>query len=292
MLSSSASPGLAPSTPPVNIDLDVIATALLNDPPLHADTPHTQASVLQAQDLASEVEVQASALQVKTSQGQAQQDCGTQEAFQLTEMCQPAKTKETEEVLSSEHSATCNFSGLDLKHACRNCHASKTACSDVRPCNRCTRLGIDCVPSNEDNRRRSCVSCQRSKVACKRSDSSNCCVRCEAKGIKCIPRARTVPRLSGSKRKKRSEDAAADPLSLATGVQAQPAVQMPILPMPLGYDGRVPATIGYANIQQAGSSESVYKELLNILNKYPLTPATVAACLHHLNWAISLARAA
>jgi len=44
-------------------------------------------------------------------------------------------------------------SGLNVFHACNHCNASKTACSDCRPCPRCVRLGFECSSSRDELRK-------------------------------------------------------------------------------------------------------------------------------------------
>ena len=90
------------------------------------------------------------------------------------------------------------LTNLNLLHACFHCRASKTACADQRPCNRCCRLGLQCSEGGEP-RKRACKSCHSAKVACG-SNSSEDCARCQRLNIPCIPRALT----QGTPRRKRA----------------------------------------------------------------------------------------
>merc|ERR1719498_1266875 len=78
--------------------------------------------------------------------------------------------------------------GLSTMHACLHCHASKTACSDCRPCNRCVRLGLNCMSERDQPRKRACKGCHAGKVACEYSTSSSTCNRCLRLGTVCQPR--------------------------------------------------------------------------------------------------------
>merc|ERR1712087_917701 len=64
--------------------------------------------------------------------------------------------------------------GLSVLHACCHCHASKTACSDFRPCHRCVRLGLTCSSNLDQPRKRACMSCHSGKVACEFIESDTC----------------------------------------------------------------------------------------------------------------------
>jgi len=172
---------------------------------------------------------------------------------------------------------------LQLKHACQHCRQSKTACSEVRPCIRCTRLCLDCVPFTEKLRKRACVSCHRSKISCKGHDDtlSGKCARCEATGIECIPR--DLPTTSG-KRKRRSppQDAAEDLLSLAQGA---PAVtpQAAAWEMMLHGNNKV-AALGLLPISAAAQAGQPLPGALR-----PLDPSVdVAAYIRQLNWGMPL----
>eukprot|EP00965_Chrysotila_dentata_P169127 5584757-Pleurochrysis_carterae.AAC.3 len=46
-----------------------------------------------------------------------------------------------------------NLAALCKMHACVHCHSSKTACTDVRPCPRCIRLGLDCSSERDQPRK-------------------------------------------------------------------------------------------------------------------------------------------
>ena len=77
-------------------------------------------------------------------------------------------------------------SALTSMHACTHCRESKTACSDIRPCHRCSRLGLacgaECAP-----RKRACHSCHLSKVACgfNTVPDGEKCPRCKRLGLEC-----------------------------------------------------------------------------------------------------------
>ena len=84
---------------------------------------------------------------------------------------------------------------LSLLHACLHCRASKTACTDCRPCARCTRLGLECQSYIDKPRKRACVSCHTNKVACDlHLASDDSCSRCKRLGNKCVPREQTRQR--------------------------------------------------------------------------------------------------
>ncbi|KAL1508488.1 hypothetical protein AB1Y20_004589 [Prymnesium parvum] len=120
------------------------------------------------------------------------------------------------ELLTSGAAEPDGSTSLTMKHACQHCRSSKTACSEVRPCIRCTRLGLECVPFSEELRKRACTVCHRSKVSCKRGSAPGQCMRCESLGVECI--ARDPVALRGTKRRRRG--AAEDLLSLASGKAA------------------------------------------------------------------------
>ena len=92
------------------------------------------------------------------------------------------------------------LTNLSLLHACVHCRASKTACADQRPCNRCRRLGLQCSSEGGEPRKRACKSCHSAKVACG-SNSSEDCARCRRLNIPCIPRD---PPTQGTPRRKRA----------------------------------------------------------------------------------------
>ena len=92
------------------------------------------------------------------------------------------------------------LTNLNLLHACFHCRASKTACADQRPCNRCRRLGLQCSSEGGEPRKRACKSCHSAKVACG-SNSSEDCARCRRLNIPCIPRD---PPTQGTPRRKRA----------------------------------------------------------------------------------------
>ena len=99
---------------------------------------------------------------------------------------------------SSEHLGNKRASGSDsslsILHACVHCRASKTACTDQRPCNRCCRLGLECTSDGSQLRKRACRSCHAQKVACSMT-FGEVCGRCQRLGLKCEPRdAATGPR--------------------------------------------------------------------------------------------------
>jgi hypothetical protein len=73
-------------------------------------------------------------------------------------------------------------------HACLHCRASKTACTDVRPCTRCCRLGLDCSSDRDQPRKRACKSCHAAKVACGTDFTDGACNRCRRLGHACVPR--------------------------------------------------------------------------------------------------------
>jgi len=77
---------------------------------------------------------------------------------------------------------------LSLLHACVHCRASKTACTDQRPCTRCRRLGLECSSDRGELRKRACKSCHSAKVACGGSGVGEACPRCKRLGLECVPR--------------------------------------------------------------------------------------------------------
>ena len=78
---------------------------------------------------------------------------------------------------------------LSVMHACMHCRAAKTACTDERPCKRCTRLGLECSAYRDEPRKRACVGCHSAKVSCSvKDDGSDTCARCRRLGITCVPR--------------------------------------------------------------------------------------------------------
>ena len=74
---------------------------------------------------------------------------------------------------------------LTLMHACVRCRAAKAACTDERPCGRCTRLGLECV-TDSGQRKRSCRACHTAKIACGTLFNEPC-HRCAKYGLECVP---------------------------------------------------------------------------------------------------------
>ncbi|KAL1510999.1 hypothetical protein AB1Y20_005824 [Prymnesium parvum] len=96
---------------------------------------------------------------------------------------------------------------LLLLHACVHCRASKTACTDCRPCVRCTRLGLDCAYMNKP-RKRACVSCHSNKVACDlHLSGGGVCARCKRLNHCCVPREQVRQRVMRKRRRKVDESA-------------------------------------------------------------------------------------
>ena len=95
------------------------------------------------------------------------------------------------ETTPSEHVNLTRTAGpdtsLSMLHACVHCRASKTACTDQRPCNRCCRLGLECTSDGNQLRKRACRSCHAAKVACG-TVFPNACGRCKRLGLVCVPR--------------------------------------------------------------------------------------------------------
>ena len=89
---------------------------------------------------------------------------------------------------------------LSMLHACVHCRASKTACTDQRPCARCCRLGLDCASDGSQPRKRACRSCHAAKVACG-AVFGDTCNRCRRLGLECVPRD---PPAQGGPRRKRA----------------------------------------------------------------------------------------
>ena len=87
---------------------------------------------------------------------------------------------------------------LSLLHACLHCRASKTACTDQRPCTRCRRLGLECSLDLGQPRKRACRCCHSAKVACGAS-FTDACPRCKRLGLECVPRD---PPVQGPRRKR------------------------------------------------------------------------------------------
>mmetsp|Transcript_25701 Transcript_25701/g.53840 ORF Transcript_25701/g.53840 Transcript_25701/m.53840 type:complete len:289 (+) Transcript_25701:77-943(+) len=96
-----------------------------------------------------------------------------------------------------------NLAALCKMHACVHCHSSKTACTDVRPCPRCIRLGLDCSSERDQPRKRACKGCHAGKVACQSSYGAEKCTRCTRLGIACVPRSNPTS-TSGSRKRRRS----------------------------------------------------------------------------------------
>ena len=68
-------------------------------------------------------------------------------------------------------------------HACKNCQKARTACTDQRPCLRCTRLGLQCEGEAKPVRR-ACDHCKRAKTKCDLNDAMPC-ARCVRLGLEC-----------------------------------------------------------------------------------------------------------
>jgi len=92
---------------------------------------------------------------------------------------------------------------LSVMHACMHCRAAKTACTDERPCKRCTRLGLECSAYRDEPRKRACVGCHSAKVSCSvKDDGSDTCARCRRLGITCVPRDNATIRGVGVRKKR------------------------------------------------------------------------------------------
>jgi len=116
------------------------------------------------------------------------------------------------------------FVDLTLYHACIHCRASKTACTDCRPCVRCTRLGLDCSAYMDKPRKRACVSCHTNKVACDlHLSGDDACTRCKRLNNTCVPREQVRQRGVRKRRRKGEEGEeaplGADVLLLAAGTE-------------------------------------------------------------------------
>ncbi|KAL3906010.1 MAG: hypothetical protein SGPRY_010704, partial [Prymnesium sp.] len=93
---------------------------------------------------------------------------------------------------------------LTLLHACTHCRASKTACTDSRPCLRCSRLNLPCAYMDKP-RKRACVSCHGNKVACDlHLSGQGPCSRCKRLASSCVPREQIRQRAT-RKRRRRGE---------------------------------------------------------------------------------------
>jgi len=112
---------------------------------------------------------------------------------------------------SSADQGGTSSAGPNVLHACVHCHASKTACTDCRPCGRCVRLGIECLSDRDEPRKRACKGCHAGKVACKFRDGAERCNRCERLGIPCIPRSTPLP-AEGARKRRRFAPKPADDL--------------------------------------------------------------------------------
>ncbi|EOD03701.1 hypothetical protein EMIHUDRAFT_221829 [Emiliania huxleyi CCMP1516] len=93
-------------------------------------------------------------------------------------------------------------------HACTACQKARTACTDERPCPRCTRLGLLCEGTAKPMRR-ACAHCKRAKVRCNLNDASPC-ERCVRLGLDCS--ARPPPK------RPRDEGPKPDPLPADSGL--------------------------------------------------------------------------
>jgi hypothetical protein len=72
-------------------------------------------------------------------------------------------------------------------HACKACVAAKTGCSDVRPCLRCAKMGLDC-DDHAKTVKRSCTACKKAKAKCNLdTESGQPCSRCAKSGGQCVP---------------------------------------------------------------------------------------------------------
>lgn len=98
---------------------------------------------------------------------------------------------------------------LSVMHACMHCRAAKTACTDERPCRRCTRLGLECSAYRDEPRKRACVGCHTAKVSCSfKDDGSDTCARCRRLGITCVPRDNATIRGVGVRKKRQKPNPA------------------------------------------------------------------------------------
>ena len=127
-----------------------------------------------------------------------------------------------------------NATDLNVLHACLHCRTAKTACTDQRPCNRCTRLGLDCVSYREEPRKRACTGCHSAKVSCDLGVlGGDTCTRCRRLGTPCIPRTTGSMRGCVRKRKRPADDgggAGGYGLPLGEGTAAAAAAGL-LLPM-------------------------------------------------------------
>ena len=117
--------------------------------------------------------------------------------------------------------------GLSVLHACVHCHASKTACTDRRPCDRCIRLGLVCSSARDQPRKRACKGCHVGKVACEWDPGMDKCKRCKRLGIACEPR--TLPESVGAHKRRRASAATGQVIACATGEDSNVSVAISLL---------------------------------------------------------------
>jgi len=92
---------------------------------------------------------------------------------------------------------------LSTLHACIHCHASKTACTDQRPCPRCIRLGLCCSSERDQPRKRACQGCHAGKVACEMLPGDSSCLRCQRLGIPCVLRSSPLSAPDATRKRRR-----------------------------------------------------------------------------------------
>jgi hypothetical protein len=143
---------------------------------------------------------------------------------------------------------------LSILHACVHCRASKTACTDQRPCNRCCRLGLDCASDGNQPRKRACRSCHATKVACS-TTVSDPCGRCQRLGIECVPRDAAA---QGSRRKRARHLFSQVPSTADGPAQAAVALGVHLAPVDLlraAYMSSSSPTAGEASITRLANSD-------------------------------------
>eukprot|EP00948_MAST-09A_sp_MAST-9A-sp1_P002291 g2291.t1 len=91
-------------------------------------------------------------------------------------------------------------SARHVRVACLACSRSKVACSHIRPCPRCVRLGIECVDVRKKRVGQACEGCRKARVAC--SDGTPC-LRCKELGIPCIRKGHYNGKAKGKKTNKK-----------------------------------------------------------------------------------------